>query len=187
VGLYTDKILEHARNPRQFGRIANPDLQFEELNPLCGDLIRVDIFGSIPAGSIKTLRAPAQVSPISNASSSPRFILRSCGVPVRATSSEASITWASTQPPIVTVPLRVLPSMTSILEPSFLGAVPSVATTVARAADEAFSRAFRIPLKISFMSRGERYVSEERPVIRRNNRSVDDLIAVKSKGIAFSG
>jgi len=43
VGLYTDKILEHARNPRQFGRIANPDLQFEELNPLCGDLIRVEL------------------------------------------------------------------------------------------------------------------------------------------------
>ncbi len=43
MGLYTDKILEHARNPRQFGRIANPDLQFEELNPLCGDLIRVEL------------------------------------------------------------------------------------------------------------------------------------------------
>ncbi|MCZ6623560.1 MAG: iron-sulfur cluster assembly scaffold protein [Deltaproteobacteria bacterium] len=43
MGLYTDKILEHARHPRKFGRIMNPHLQFEEVNPLCGDRIRVEL------------------------------------------------------------------------------------------------------------------------------------------------
>jgi nitrogen fixation NifU-like protein len=43
VAVYTDKILEHARRPRKFGRAIDPDVQFEELNPLCGDRIRVEI------------------------------------------------------------------------------------------------------------------------------------------------
>jgi nitrogen fixation NifU-like protein len=43
VVFYTEKILEHARCPRKFGRVVDPDVQFEELNPLCGDRIRVEL------------------------------------------------------------------------------------------------------------------------------------------------
>lgn len=43
MGLYTEKILQHAKHPRKFGRIADADLQFEEINPLCGDRIRVEL------------------------------------------------------------------------------------------------------------------------------------------------
>jgi nitrogen fixation NifU-like protein len=43
VALYPDKILEHARYPKNFGRVADPDTRFEELNPLCGDRIRVEL------------------------------------------------------------------------------------------------------------------------------------------------
>jgi nitrogen fixation NifU-like protein len=43
VGLYTEKILDHAGHPRKFGRIENPDIQFEEYNSLCGDRIRVEL------------------------------------------------------------------------------------------------------------------------------------------------
>ena len=43
VAFYTDKILEHARHPKNFGRVVDPDVQFEELNPLCGDRIRVEL------------------------------------------------------------------------------------------------------------------------------------------------
>jgi len=43
VALYPEKILEHARRPRKFGRVVDPDVQFEELNPLCGDRIRVEL------------------------------------------------------------------------------------------------------------------------------------------------
>jgi len=43
VAFYTDKILEHARQPKNFGRVVDPDVQLEELNPLCGDRIRVEL------------------------------------------------------------------------------------------------------------------------------------------------
>jgi nitrogen fixation NifU-like protein len=43
VALYTDKILEHARRPKKFGRVIDPNVRFEELNPLCGDRIRVEL------------------------------------------------------------------------------------------------------------------------------------------------
>ena len=40
---YTAKILEHARQPKNFGRVIDPDVQLEELNPLCGDRIRIEL------------------------------------------------------------------------------------------------------------------------------------------------
>jgi nitrogen fixation protein NifU and related proteins len=43
LAFYTEKILEHARRPKNFGRVVDPDVQFEELNPLCGDRIRVEL------------------------------------------------------------------------------------------------------------------------------------------------
>ena len=43
MAFYTDKILEHARQPKNFGRVVDPDVQFEELNPLCGDRIRIEL------------------------------------------------------------------------------------------------------------------------------------------------
>ena len=43
MAFYTEKILEHAGCPRKFGRVVDPDIQFEELNPLCGDRIRVEL------------------------------------------------------------------------------------------------------------------------------------------------
>ncbi|HSE89999.1 MAG TPA: iron-sulfur cluster assembly scaffold protein [Candidatus Binatia bacterium] len=43
MAFYPEKILEHARHPKNFGRVVDPDVQFEELNPLCGDRIRVEL------------------------------------------------------------------------------------------------------------------------------------------------
>lgn len=43
VALYSEKILHHARAPKKFGRIANPEIQFEAFNPLCGDRIRIEL------------------------------------------------------------------------------------------------------------------------------------------------
>ena len=43
MAAYPDKILEHARRPRKFGRVVDPDVQFEEFNPLCGDRIRIEL------------------------------------------------------------------------------------------------------------------------------------------------
>lgn len=41
--LYRDQILEHYKRPHNFGRIAEPDLEFEDTNPFCGDEQHVTI------------------------------------------------------------------------------------------------------------------------------------------------
>ena len=43
MAFYTAKILDHARQPKNFGRVVDPDVQLEELNPLCGDRIRIEL------------------------------------------------------------------------------------------------------------------------------------------------
>ena len=35
--LYREQILEHYKHPHNFGRIEEPDLEFEDNNPFCGD------------------------------------------------------------------------------------------------------------------------------------------------------
>ena len=40
---YKEYILDHYRNPRNFGHIENPDATAEDLNPLCGDTIRMEL------------------------------------------------------------------------------------------------------------------------------------------------
>ncbi len=40
---YRDFILDHYRNPRNFGHLEKPDAVAEDLNPLCGDQIRIEL------------------------------------------------------------------------------------------------------------------------------------------------
>lgn len=40
---YRDFILDHYRNPRNFGHMPDPDAVAEDLNPLCGDQIRIEL------------------------------------------------------------------------------------------------------------------------------------------------
>jgi nitrogen fixation NifU-like protein len=40
---YKEYILDHYRNPRNFGTLDAPDATAEDLNPLCGDRIRFDL------------------------------------------------------------------------------------------------------------------------------------------------
>lgn len=41
--LYSDVLLDHFRNPRNFGSLPAPDITYEEFNPLCGDRIRIEL------------------------------------------------------------------------------------------------------------------------------------------------
>ena len=41
--LYREQILEHYKRPHNWGEIPEPDLQFEDNNPLCGDELKVTI------------------------------------------------------------------------------------------------------------------------------------------------
>ena len=40
---YRDYILDHYRSPHNFGRLEKPDAQAEDVNPLCGDSIRMEL------------------------------------------------------------------------------------------------------------------------------------------------
>jgi len=49
--LYREQILEHYKRPHNFGRLENPDLEFEDTNPFCGDeqhvTLRLDDAGRV--------------------------------------------------------------------------------------------------------------------------------------------
>ncbi len=49
--LYREQILEHYKRPHNFGRLDEPDLEFEDNNPFCGDeqhvTIRLDEEGRV--------------------------------------------------------------------------------------------------------------------------------------------
>lgn len=52
--LYSEVILDHFRNPRNFGGLPSPDSIYEDVNPLCGDRIRIELAirdGSVEAAS----------------------------------------------------------------------------------------------------------------------------------------
>lgn len=40
---YREQIMDHYRNPRYRGHLAVPTASHEELNPLCGDMIHIDV------------------------------------------------------------------------------------------------------------------------------------------------
>lgn len=66
--LYRDFILDHYRNPRNAGTLDAPDASFEDLNPLCGDKIRMDL--RIRDGVIEDVRFKGRGCAISQASAS---------------------------------------------------------------------------------------------------------------------
>lgn len=39
---YTERLLDHYRNPRNRGRLAVPGISAEEYNPLCGDRVTIE-------------------------------------------------------------------------------------------------------------------------------------------------
>jgi nitrogen fixation protein NifU and related proteins len=41
--LYREQILEHYKRPHNWGELEDPDLEFEDNNPLCGDELKVTI------------------------------------------------------------------------------------------------------------------------------------------------
>ena len=66
--LYRDFILDHYRNPRNAGTLDHPDASFEDLNPLCGDKIRMDL--RIRDGIVEDVRFKGRGCAISQASAS---------------------------------------------------------------------------------------------------------------------
>ena len=66
--LYRDFILDHYKNPRNFGELSPHDLDFHDHNPLCGDELGVHIV--VEDGKVKDLRFHGQGCAISQATAS---------------------------------------------------------------------------------------------------------------------
>ena len=43
AALYSEVLLDHFRNPRNYGSLQSPDTAYEEFNPLCGDRVRIEL------------------------------------------------------------------------------------------------------------------------------------------------
>ena len=65
---YEELILEHWRNPRNKGSLENPDIDVVEANPLCGDVVRLQL--SVKEGTVKDVRFEGQGCAISQAAAS---------------------------------------------------------------------------------------------------------------------
>ena len=65
---YRDYILDHYRNPRNYGTLEQPDAQAEDLNPLCGDQIRMEL--KLDDGVVSDVRFSGRGCAISQAAAS---------------------------------------------------------------------------------------------------------------------
>ncbi|HWO92513.1 MAG TPA: SUF system NifU family Fe-S cluster assembly protein [Methylomirabilota bacterium] len=65
---YREYILDHYKNPRNYGRLEHPDITHEEDNPLCGDVVGMDF--KIKDGVIEDIRFHGRGCAISQASAS---------------------------------------------------------------------------------------------------------------------
>jgi len=65
---YREYILDHYKNPRNFGRLEAADISHEEENPLCGDVVGIDL--KVEGGSIADVRFHGRGCAISQASAS---------------------------------------------------------------------------------------------------------------------
>jgi nitrogen fixation protein NifU and related proteins len=66
---YGETIQEHFRHPRNYGSLDGPDIRHEEVNPLCGDRVRIEV--SIGAdGSIAAARFQGDLCMIAKAAGS---------------------------------------------------------------------------------------------------------------------
>ena len=66
--IYKDIILDYYRHPRNFGDLPDPDVRTKDSNPLCGDVIEMQL--RIRDGKIDDLRFKGRGCAISQASAS---------------------------------------------------------------------------------------------------------------------
>lgn len=66
--IYRDEIIEHYKNPRNFGKLDDPDVHVEANNPLCGDKLAMDLV--LRDGVVEDVRFSGRGCAISQASAS---------------------------------------------------------------------------------------------------------------------
>ncbi|GAC1402615.1 MAG: SUF system NifU family Fe-S cluster assembly protein [Ktedonobacteraceae bacterium] len=65
---YREYILEHYRNPRNYGKLEHPDVHAEDANPLCGDQLGMDL--QVEGDLVKEVRFQGRGCAISQAAAS---------------------------------------------------------------------------------------------------------------------
>ena len=65
---YREYILDHYRNPRNYGTLANPTAHAEDSNPLCGDQLAIDLV--VEGDHVSEVRFKGRGCAISQASAS---------------------------------------------------------------------------------------------------------------------
>ena len=66
--VYREEIIEHYKNPRNFGKLEHPDIHVEANNPLCGDRLAMDLM--VQDGVVQDVRFTGRGCAISQASAS---------------------------------------------------------------------------------------------------------------------
>ena len=66
--LYKENILDHYKNPRNYGEIENPDISYFDTNPLCGDELQMQI--KVKDGKAEDVKFKGKGCSISQASAS---------------------------------------------------------------------------------------------------------------------
>ncbi len=66
--LYRDNIIDHYQNPRNHGTLENPDISYQDSNPVCGDELRIDL--QVQDGRVVDARFTGHGCSISQASAS---------------------------------------------------------------------------------------------------------------------
>ncbi|MFH1588947.1 MAG: Fe-S cluster assembly sulfur transfer protein SufU [archaeon] len=63
--MYKEEILDHYKNPRNFGELKGPAVLHREINPLCGDKIKLSL--KIDSGKLKDIKFSGNGCAISQA------------------------------------------------------------------------------------------------------------------------
>ena len=66
--IYRENILDHYKHPRHHGTLTNPDITYEDANPLCGDHLRMDL--RVKDGKVEDVAFSGHGCSISQASAS---------------------------------------------------------------------------------------------------------------------
>ena len=66
---YGDVIHEHSRHPRNYGALDAPDVRHEDVNPFCGDRVRIEL-AIAPDETVREARFQGDLCVIAKAASS---------------------------------------------------------------------------------------------------------------------
>ncbi|HSP35394.1 MAG TPA: iron-sulfur cluster assembly scaffold protein [Thermoanaerobaculia bacterium] len=68
INPYGETIADHARHPRNYGSLESPDVRHEDVNPFCGDRVRIEL--RVRDGNIIDVRFQGDLCVIAKAAGS---------------------------------------------------------------------------------------------------------------------